>query len=662
MIDFKSLDSIVCASSHICPKEIDSNAWNRECNTANEIIARLRMQHGVLLADDTGLGKTWVAALVALAIKKKRGRVLILTPNKTMDIKWIRDMRYVRSILGDCSVKVGAITFLTHHEFCQDDGLHDLLIIDEAHRTKREESSFRTRLRAESDRFQKFLFLTATPFSISINELISTINLVAADEDGDRNSAIKDFAKFSMEALKGDCKQSIKEAEECWESSVSALKPWVIRHTIAGLDNAERKSFGDWKEWKIEVPEADKETIEILVRVDRLLNIDGGSEIKGFRGSDPRFHVGWQYLRHLLAKDKQVIPNEMKEKNERVLKHITAMGAIGEHHLHKIREQLDEIDNHPKVNAVVDAVVRRVMEDKEKVVVFCHHIAAVHEVAATIRHKFREQQEQPQKKDSVAFIQDWSDVWKTLLKQPLKNKKKGFRESVQKWVESPAFRRQVKSWYSYRPESKPELKKFLQNKLVRGMKGKNVPTIIDAVLELACPEHSLINNQGKMDDEETNPMIFSHTQWNPVTTAQSENLDAQLALFNTPFGSDVLVASDRLSEGIDLHKCCRLLVHYEFDPSPVRVRQREGRIRRIKGWAQRIGKPIEYAYPAFKQTRDEILVRIVRDRLQSFDLLLGGSGIGNIDPDDNNTPNKNLLKSLQERIGVRSIKCLADNC
>jgi superfamily II DNA/RNA helicase len=95
-------------------------------------------------------------------------------------------------------------------------------------------------------------------------------------------------------------------------------------------------------------------------------------------------------------------------------------------------------------------------------------------------------------------------------------------------------------------------------------------------------------------------------------------------MFNSPFGPDVLVATDRLSEGIDPHRYCRHLIHYEPDASPIRTVQRNGRIRRVDCWASVGGKPARYAYPAFGGTRDLRLVRIMKKRIKSLSLLLGG--------------------------------------
>jgi superfamily II DNA or RNA helicase len=46
-------------------------------------------------------------------------------------------------------------------------------------------------------------------------------------------------------------------------------------------------------------------------------------------------------------------------------------------------------------------------------------------------------------------------------------------------------------------------------------------------------------------------------------------------------GLQILVATDALSESIDLHKSCKLVVHYELPWSPLRLLQRVGRLTRL---------------------------------------------------------------------------------
>ena len=104
--------------------------------------------------------------------------------------------------------------------------------------------------------------------------------------------------------------------------------------------------------------------------------------------------------------------------------------------------------------------------------------------------------------------------------------------------------------------------------------------------------------------------------------------DTAIAVFNSPFGPDVLIGTDRLSEGIDLHRYCRHLIHYDLDPGPIRTVQRNGRLRRVGGWASVIKRKIRYAYPAFRGTRDYRLVQIMKKRIDSFSrCCLGRAGI-----------------------------------
>lgn len=126
-----------------------------------------------------------------------------------------------------------------------------------------------------------------------------------------------------------------------------------------------------------------------------------------------------------------------------------------------------------------------------------------------------------------------------------------------------------------------------------------------------------------------------------------------MALFNSPFGPDVVILTDRYSEGIDLHKACRRLVHYELDPSAMRTVQRNGRVRRVGGLAGATKNPVAYAMPAFNGTRDERLVQIMQKRLDNFGLLLGA--VRDVEESDLD----NDVDERAQRIIAKSKKTLA---
>lgn len=67
------------------------------------------------------------------------------------------------------------------------------------------------------------------------------------------------------------------------------------------------------------------------------------------------------------------------------------------------------------------------------------------------------------------------------------------------------------------------------------------------------------------------------------TNVRGRNVDELRDEFNAEDSQTrILVATDALSESIDLHQCCKTLIHYELPWSPLRLLQRVGRLTRIK--------------------------------------------------------------------------------
>lgn len=101
--------------------------------------------------------------------------------------------------------------------------------------------------------------------------------------------------------------------------------------------------------------------------------------------------------------------------------------------------------------------------------------------------------------------------------------------------------------------------------------------------------------------------------------------------FNTPFRPYVLVASDVMQEGLDLHKECSRIVHYDLTWNPARLEQRVGRLDRL---GSRVEKLLEQNGNHKKAklhihrhwipgTIDERMFRIVHERERWFKFILG---------------------------------------
>ncbi|NRD53785.1 DEAD/DEAH box helicase [Corallococcus exiguus] len=676
-----------CEASTRSTRPLAIEPTRRQFATAAAILSRLssgdaRQVGGVLLADDVGLGKTTVAALVAWVVAGQGGTVRILAPNAVLRRRWEEELKAHVPLLQACarSLDVDArnikgwetarlhenrIQVGTHHQLVEArrEGRItrcSLLIVDEAHRAKGEESAFRQSLVVQGEHAAAKLILTATPFSIDVKELIQLLRFCGAEGvEGPVERYARSLMQLHGPAQGRDPVKAARKLEVAGKAAIEAIAPYVIRYGIDDLSVAERKHFGKLGEtWSVEVPVADEASLELLLRADRLLRLtrEKGRE----RTNDPRFHVGWGHLRY-----------EVERVTELAQEHEVPLAVSRQ--LTKTRRLLHERAHrspHPKMAAVARAVATRV-EAQEKVLVFCHHRATALELLQVLDAELR----LPEDASLQPPLEVWRAEWKDLLSKrmeakPLTDEHKDQEELFEAfldWLCGPGLCRQVLSWLPERPRSGGRLRELLTTTRVRGRDGQGVPKVLDAA-------DALFRNLTDARSRSTLGLLRAAYWGDSVLPGDlgeghrvlgawqhsAEEADVQrilfqgepdvvLSLFNSPFGPDVLVATDRLSEGVDLHRCCRLLVHYELDPSPIRTLQRNGRVRRVGGWAGLTNQPIEYAYPSFNGTRDARAVEIMNMRLQRFDLLLGGVPPVNLDEDT--TSEDTFVRKVLEECG-----------
>src|SRR5438309_8768783 len=88
-------------ASKLADRPLVHESTRRQFLTARDILARLNgsngeeARRGILLADDVGLGKTTVAALVAWVVASagEKRNVRILAPNDVMLRRWVEELR-----------------------------------------------------------------------------------------------------------------------------------------------------------------------------------------------------------------------------------------------------------------------------------------------------------------------------------------------------------------------------------------------------------------------------------------------------------------------------------------------------------------------------------------------------------------------------------------
>jgi len=620
----------------------------RQFLTTEDILARLggccgqEVRKGVLLADDVGLGKTTVAALVAwvFASAGEKRKVRILVPNDVMVRRWEAEFKSHVELLKKCApnlldidakriksaaargLTAGSIQVVKHSYAGKGKTLQcDLLIVDEAHRAKGEQTSFSKELNKQSKKAKRVLILTATPFSIHLAELNRMLTLVGA---GHAHAAVKSFSlaldKIYSAPPSRQADATAKDLINKATKAIDAVQKQVVRHSIDDLPD-EKASLGICEEWKLADTHASADELELLLRMDRLLRIgkSAGMDTTGAT-NDARFHVGWQHFDETLSG---------------LIEPIRALGepdkSLMESHLRHIKKLRKMVGPHSKMLAVAEAVVATVNQG-EKMVIFCHHIATAQELTLCLAGLVPALSPTT-KLDATVWETAWQQVFEDL---DAAQQNPTLRDTFIRWLCSDMICAQTQSWFNTTPRSGTALVKALTEQHARHHPKE---TIANAALSLFQELLKSKSGKGVLREAENYPELMPgaieknatgrvlgvcEPKANAALFLRNNQPDTVIQVFGSPFGPDVLVVTDKLSEGIDLHNYCRHLIHYELDASPIRTVQRNGRIRRVQSWAAVTGEKIRYAYPAFGGTRDQRLVDIMKKRVATFSLLLGG--------------------------------------
>ena len=128
---------------------------------------------GAILADEVGLGKSFVAAAVAAHFQRSGSEVEVVVP-ASLVVQW-------RETLRDFAVDA---CILTHDGLARDPKLghgERLIIVDEAH-AFRNRQTLRWCALARRSVCARLLLVTATPICNSADDLLALVSLIAADD------------------------------------------------------------------------------------------------------------------------------------------------------------------------------------------------------------------------------------------------------------------------------------------------------------------------------------------------------------------------------------------------------------------------------------------------------------------------------------------------
>ena len=336
--------------------------------------------------------------------------------------------------VGDERVKVGrvqrlpprSVQVVKHSYAVSDQRLAcDLLIVDEAHRAKGDNTAFSRALKKQRRYAKRILILTATPFSIELDELNRMLKLVDAEEAALR--PVRAFKNVLDNLYSGSTGRSADQVADVLadkaRAAVEALAPYVIRHGVEDLP-AERDAFGHWEEWAIPVPPATATEQELIMRIDRLIWL-----AEGHYGSSSQFHVGWLHY-----------DRERKRLDTAARGLASPIKEVVRHHLAHVRRLRREAGYHTKMVAVAEQVASALHEG-EKVLLFCDHIATAQELAMFLHDRLP--RISPNGGPGVAT---WWRAWTRALGELGADENPKLRKTFIRWLCSDLVRAQTWEW------------------------------------------------------------------------------------------------------------------------------------------------------------------------------------------------------------------------
>jgi hypothetical protein len=104
-----------------------------------------------------------------------------------------------------------------------------------------------------------------------------------------------------------------------------------------------------------------------------------------------------------------------------------------------------------------------------------------------------------------------------------------------------------------------------------------------------------------------------------------------------------------MGEGVDLHRCCRHVIHHDLAWNPSDIEQRTGRIDRL-GCKAEGRHPIVAYLPYLGGAADERQFKVMRDREQWFQVVMGQQAVEKLITAESAEQSHALPKAIAESL------------
>jgi len=536
---------------------------------------------GVFLSDVVGLGKTFMGTMLC---EELPGRTLVLAPPHLIDENnegsWENAFKNFgfRSKDYRCE-SIGMLEKIVKKESYKE---FDIVLIDESHRFRTEETETYTKL-AQICRGKKVILVTATPYNNSPKDLLAQIKLFQRVKNSTIPNLpnIEGFFKKLEKNLKGlDRRKDKVEYLEATKKNSKLIREKVLKYLMVRRTRKEiQKYYGeDLKKQKMRFPdiadpqpvyyEFNKKEDDVFFKTIEIISKD------------------FKYSRYtpLLYKKEDIGSEEQRQKNMRKFMKMLLIKRL-ESSFFAFNQSLGRF---------IDSYQKFIEEYKSgSVYVSKKHINKVFDYLESgdidaIDRLISEGKTEKYNSDEFSdnFIKDLQEDLNTLLKI------KDLWKDVDRDPKIIAFKEKLAS---QEPIQDGKSIIFTESKETAEYLTKNLQDIFPNQI-----------------------MYFSGGVSNKEREIVMENFDANSKKIKNDY--KLLITTDVLAEGANLHQA-NVVINYDIPWNPTRIMQRVGRINRVDTKHDKI-----YTYTFFptEQSNEQIkLKELAEAKIQAFITLLG---------------------------------------
>lgn len=487
---------------------------------------------GVFISDVVGLGKTYIAAMLARQLK---GRKLIICPPVLID--------YWEKVLWEFDVSARVESLGKLDKILDSDlDKYKYVFIDEAHRFRNQKTESYEKLHQICYN-KKVILITATPQNNYSTDIANQIYLFQPKNNSTIIPNNKNLEKF-FQSLESNLKKLEKGSDEynqTLKNNSEQIRDQVLRHIMIRRTRSEVKEVyaEDLEKQGLKFPElSDPEKIiyEFNDHIEKVFN-HTISIIKKLE------YARYKPLTYLKVIDKNVASMMVSQRN---------MGGFMKSILVKRLESSFE---------AFKKTLHRFIISYEKFITMCESgkvfISKKIDVYDLMDNGDDETLMELVEEDKVQFykIEDFNDEFMPALKRDL-TRLRLLEEEWEEIIEDPK-----KDKFLYELKNNPVLK---NKKIIIFTESKDTAEYVGLYLEELFPSQVI---------------VFSGQSSEKVRKEIEANFDPK---FDGQHKDDIqfLVTTDVLAEGINLHRS-NVIVNYDLPWNPTKVMQRVGRINRV---------------------------------------------------------------------------------